>query len=388
MSDANLTSLFYAAESSFAETPDNLSTLQELRFVSESLIHNKNTVVSEEIRADRARADLIQVGVSAEGTIDAEMIIKAYNDLILAGLLTSAFTQGQDSVTASTVAASQTITATTGTFSAATQAAKFVKIAGFVNSGNNGIFELVSATSTVLTLAAGSLTGADETDVASVTADYNYARNGVTLTSFLIEKRFASLSPDHFVGTLGAVVNELNLTLEAQGIAQISFGFMGARQIEGNATYGDGSPTAVSTNPILNTTANVGTIRWDGATFGSNIMGVTMALNNNLRERPRIGSLYTLEHGKGTIDLTGNINCYFEDPTLLTSFIDHDSADLLLPMIDANGNLMSVHLPQIKFTSGAPPTEGINTDVMMDLEYQALLDPTLDYVIQIDQLDA
>jgi len=388
MSDANLTKVLYAPETAFAETPDLGSTLQELRFTSESLAHVKETVVSEEIRADRARADLIQVGLSAEGSVDVESILTAYNDLILAALLASAWTTGQDTgLTLTSDIATNTITATAGTFSTATQAAKLVKIAGMTDPALNRVYTIVSATSTVLTVVPGQIT-VDEVATASCTADYKYARNGTTLSSFLIEKQFSGITPAHYVAMIGAVVNEFSMSLEARAVAQMSFGFMGARLIESTATHGDGSPTGPSTNPILNTTANVATLFYDGAALGANVMSFEMALNNNLRERPAIAKLFTLEHGKGTIDLTGTLNTYFEDATLLQAFLDHDSAALLVPLFDANGNGMTVFLPEIKFPAGSPVAEGINTDVMLPIEFQALLDAALGYVIQIDQLDA
>lgn len=388
MSDANLTALLYAAETAFAETPDLGSTLQELRFVSESLVHNKNTIVSEELRSDRARSDLIQAALSAEGEINCELVLEAYNDLILAGLMASAWVSGQASITATSNATAQTITATVGTFATAQQTAKYAKVAGFANSGNNGIFRVVSCTSTVMTLAAGSLTGADETTKSGVTVDYKYARNGTTLTSFLIEKQFNSLDPAHYVAMVGGVVNEMSLSLEARAIARLNFGMMGSKLIAGAATYGDGSPTAVSTNPVCNATGNIGTILWNGSALGANAMSFDMTLNNNLRDRPAISHLSSLVYGKGTIDLTGSLNCYFEDPTMLTALLAHTSADLFIPIIDADGNVMSIHLPELKFSNGTPQAEGINTDLMANMEFQALVDPTLGYVIQVDQLAA
>lgn len=387
--DANLTKLLYAAETAFNETPDNLSTLQELRYVSESVNHVKSTVVSEEVRSDRARADLVQVGKSAEGSVELELILQAYDDLILAALLGTSWTSGQDTgLTLTSAAAGQTITASVGTFSASTQAAKLVKLAGFTDPSLNGIFAVVSATSTVLTLAPGSIT-VDEGPTASCTADYRYARNGTTFRSFLFEKQFLSLTTPLYQGFTGMVVNEMGLSMEARAIARATFGMLGAQGLNpATSTNGDGSPTSPSTNGILNTSSNIGGLLWSGAALAANLMSFDMTLNNNMRDRPVISSLFTLEHGKGTIDLTGTLTAYFEDETLLDAFINHSSASLLMPYQDAAGNGMSVFLPNIKFPNGNPVVEGINTDLMVPLEYQALVDSTLGYVVQVDSLAA
>jgi hypothetical protein len=390
MSDANRSKLLYAAETSFAETPDLASTLQEIRFVSESLEHAKETVVSEEIRSDRARSDLIEVGKAISGEVSTELVLAAYNDLILAALLASAWTQGQDTgLTLTTDGTANTITATVGTFSAATQLAKQIKFGGFVNASNNAVFTVISCTSTVCTVAPGQLVVADdETAVAACTADYNYARNGVSLSSFLFEKQFLSLTVPEYMGFTGCVINEWGLTMGPRARVLQSFGILGAQALSATATYGDGSPVAPNANPILNSTANIQTILLDGAAAAVNVMNIEFALNNNLRDRPAIARAYTLEHGKGTIDLTGTLETYFEDGTMLDKFLLHSSSDILIPFRDADGNGMSLHMPEVKFSSGSPMVDGVNTDVVIPLEYQAILDATLGYVIQVDQLEA
>lgn len=391
MSDANKTLLSYAAESAFAETPDNASTLVDVRFVSETLAHRKDTVVSEEIRADRVRSGIVQVGQGAEGSIETEMIIGAFNAWILAALQASAFSTSSDAVTANIAEAGNTITATAGTFSATTQAAKYVKVAGATNGANNGIKRLVSATSTVLTLA-GTTTSADPLTVdetgSSLTVSSNYARNGTTLSTFLVEKHFTGPTTPRFDAIIGTVFNEWSLNMEAQARILQTFGVMGAKMLDATATHGDGGNTTASTRDIVNSTSNVGAILLDGSALAVNLSSFAMSLNNNLRERPAVGRLYTLEHGSGTIDLTGSLETYFEDGTMLAKFLNHTSFALDIPIIDSDGNLFSIHLPKAYISDeGAPTADGINTDIILTNNFQATYDSTAGYLIQVDQLD-
>ena len=391
MSDANKTLLSYAAETAFAETPDLASTLLDVRFVSESLAHRKDTVVSEEIRADRVRAGVVQVGQGAEGSIETEMIIGAYNDWILAALQSSGFSVSSDAVTATIDETAETITATVGTFSATTQAARYIKVAGATNSTNNGIKRLVSASSTVLTVAS-TVTGGDALDTAevgsSLTITSNYGRNGTTLSTYLIEKHFTGPSTPRFNAVIGSSFNEWGVTMEAQARILQSFGMMGAKMLDGTATYGDGANTVASTRDIVNSTSNVGAVLLDGSALAVNLSAFSMALNNNLRERPAVGRLYTLEHGSGTIDLTGSLETYFEDGTLLAKFLNHTSFSLDIPIIDAAGNLFSIHIPKAYVSDeGAPTADGINTDIILTNNFQATYDSTAGYLIQVDQLD-
>jgi len=384
MSDANITKLLFSTESAFGETPDLGETLQEIRFTGESLAHEKQTVASEEIRSDRSITDLTEVGTAMAGAINVELSLTQYNPFILGALMASAWTSETYAAGTTTITLGTTLTLTAGAFTAAVQGAKYVKLAGLTVSAEDGIYPVVSCSATVMVIT-GTLTNAvGETNSYQV----NYARNGVTATSFLIEKQFLSLDTPHFVACLGSTVNEWTIELEARARALSTFSFMGTKQLEGAATYGDGSPDTPSTNPILNATSNVGGLLWNGSAFASNVMSLSFAMNNNLRDRPRISSEVTLEHGKGTINLTGTINAYFDDDTLLSAFIDHSNAELLVPLVDADGNTMSIHLPKIQFSNGNPEIEAINTDVMVDLEFQATLDTTAGYIIQVDQLDA
>lgn len=383
MSDANLTKLLFKKETTFGVVPAGNPKFQELRFLSSGLSHSKLTVMSDEIRSDRARSDLIQVGKDAAGPVETEFICGAYDDFILAALLAQSWTTGSVTMAGTTTSAGGVtwFTRASGTFSAALKGAKYVWI-NSIYAANDGIKRVVSCTDTVLTWAGD---GSNQTETISVT--YKYARNGVYLDSFSLEQQYLSLATPHYIALLGMVVNQWSLNMEAQARVLQTFDFLGTKAVSDDATVGDGSPTDPSTRYICNTTGNIGGLIWDNAAFTSNVMSFTMALNNNLRNRPAISSETTLKHGKGRCEPNGTLNCYFESAALWESFLAHTAASLLLPIIDPDGNLCSIHMPHLEFPSGFPTITGINSDVMLPLEYNATYDDTLRYVIQVDRLD-
>lgn len=385
MSDANLTKLLYATEDAFGETPDHLSALTELRFLSATGAgHEKVSTQSEEIRSDRARSNLIQVGKNAARTVSCEFICHDFDEWILAALLASGWTNGDTAVTADASASGKTITATAGTFGSALRGAKFIWVQGFANAANNGIKRVVSATSTVITVADGQL-AADQTG-ASVTITHRYARNGTTLRSFLLEEQYIGMTPDVFIALLGMELNQWNLNMEAQARLLQTFEFMGTQGLEDSATFGNGSPVAPSNRPICNTTGNIGSLIWSGSALTANILSFQMTLANGLRNRPALSRETTLQHGTGRCEPDGTLQVYFETAALYRSFLDHESASLLLPIVDAQGNTTSIFMPNLQFPSGSPTIEGVNTDIMLPLAFNARHDETLDYVIQIDSL--
>jgi len=85
MSDSSRVQLQYCTETTFATPPASL-TMQLLRFTSENLKHNNATVVSDEIRADRMRSDLLLVGVDVAGDVAFEFSQGTWDDLLQGAL--------------------------------------------------------------------------------------------------------------------------------------------------------------------------------------------------------------------------------------------------------------------------------------------------------------
>lgn len=381
MSDANLTRLLYVKETAFGVIPSGPPKLTEIRFLSSGLTHEKLTVMSDEIRHDRARTELIQVGKNAQGPVETELIVGGYDDFILAALLAEEWTIDAEAVAGTIAAAGNTFTRTSGTFSATLRGAKFVHISGAANATNNGIKRVVSWTTTVLTVDDFTI---DESATIEITV--KYARGGVFLDSFTIEQQYLSLDPVVCVQLLGLVINQWSLNMQAQDRVLQTFDFLGTKALSGS-TAGDGAPTESTDRFICNTTGNIGSLIWNGSAFQSDVLNFTMALNNNLRNRPAIGRETTKKHGKGRSEPNGSINAYFESTDLLEAFINHDSASLVMPITDPDGNLLSIFLPHLQFPTGFPTIPGVNSDVMVALEYNATIDTTLGFVIQVDRLD-
>lgn len=88
--ESNRTAVRYVAEdpNCWAVTPVTVGTkTRELRITSSSITANKETQVSEEIRADRMVPSIIEVGASAEGDIEGEFSAGTYDDFMQAYLL-------------------------------------------------------------------------------------------------------------------------------------------------------------------------------------------------------------------------------------------------------------------------------------------------------------
>lgn len=365
----NRSNLFYKKETVFNETPAT-PTLIELPFTGENLKHNKQTDTSAEIRDDRNVEDLAEIGVDTNGNINVEMQMKCY-DALFESAFASAFVTGTKAIaaTANLVAATSTITLSSGSFTAAEQAARVVKITGFTNPLNNGIKTVLSCTTTVMTFLAGSFV-ADQTG-ASPSIKYNYIRNGSTLVSLLLEKKFTDIA--QFISFRGQVVNGFNLELTAKQKITGSFAFMGVKGVPASATVGNGAPTAKTDEPILRAGPNVGAILTDGVALTTGIRSLSLSTSNNFRGRDVVTSKEFRSMGFGNFDVTGKAEAYFEDLVLLQKYYNHTALALHLTMIDDTALAgMGLYLPKIKFTEGDPEISGQNEDIMLPLSFRAL----------------
>lgn len=385
-SNASQVILLIAQEASFAAVPDQSATLRRLRFTSlGGPGHEKIVARSAQIRGDRNKGDLIEVGKSAKRELSCEFSCQTFDDLILAALMDADWRTGVEVVQATASASAQTVTATSGTFSAALRQAKWVKLAGFSNTANNGNKRLLSATSSVLTVAPGSLV-ADQAG-ADILAAYRYCRNGITRRSFLIEEQHRDTAPAMFLALVGIEVDRWRLIAAERSRLMQSFDLEGARGFEAESSFGNGTPVEPNSAKVCNTSNNLGIISVNGTEIAS-VISFELNLENGLRKRPAVTRETTLQHGSNWCSPDGKLTAYFETPELYRAFLNHADVELLLPIKDADGNVSSIHLPCVKLTTGVQGLEGADADVILALDFEGQFSTTAGYSVQVDSLDA
>ena len=89
--DANSAEIRFVEETTYGTTPSGPPTLQVLRYTSDSLKQTTDSTTSNEIRADRAIADVIRTGARAVGDINGELSYGTYDELIRAAYLDTAY---------------------------------------------------------------------------------------------------------------------------------------------------------------------------------------------------------------------------------------------------------------------------------------------------------
>lgn len=387
MSDANLASLAFIAESVLGTTPAT-PELQAIRYTGEALKNTKETIQSAEIRSDRQIPDLAKVGSQPDGNFNFELSYTA-QQVFMAAALQAAFVSFDIDATCDLTAATELVEGTAADFDDVTVGG-LVKISGAATGANNGLKRVVAkaADGSTITLAAGSLT-ADESAVA-----LNFlgktVTNGIDRKSFTFEKGIVNSSGDDFFQVFkGMVADTMELRIESKQIVTGSFGFIGTSYDLGDSTIDNaGGYTEADAGDILNGTNNMGTIEVDGVSATDRFKSIVLSVSNSLRGKDALGVDGNFDIGLGTINVSGTLNAYFLNNDLPTKIKNHTSFGLAFYLEDASGNQLHFYLPNVKPSQGDPAITAINTDVMIETAFQAIRDTTTGATIIIDAVDA
>lgn len=325
--------------------------------------------------------------------------------------------QGDDSDVAASTTGSNKLTSSTTDFTdweynASTRpwglrAGMWVKLRGFVTTTENNDFcriQSVSATELVFDIVPSGFTA--ESAPANVEVLWtDHIRNGVTEKSYSIQQAY--LANGQFLYMRGMEVSSMSFSMESQSIMTGTVNLMGkdgqyvADSFTGDMSFSDGDVAvtsgelsgatyaAASATDVLNTSSNVGRIAENGTPVsGPNfIASAQFTVENNLRLKNAIGNLGAIGIGAGTCNISGSLNTYFGDTTLLTKVLQNTATSLDFRVGRSDGGTMVFDFPRVKLSSGTTPVTGINTDVMSDIGFQAIRHPTLGYQAHIQKFE-
>lgn len=482
LQSTNRVAIAKCRETTFGVTPAT-PAFKAVRETSSSLAFNPQTVVSNEIAADRQVRDLILVGQQAGGDIGGEMSFRSVDDdleealqgtwlnnpyievltidteisdvsattLTVASALGTPYKVGMLVLTGGFATAANngllarvsSSSATTIVFPGATFAVEgspipvgaFARVVGFqgaagdlvaVTAGGNALTSTALDFTTLgLSLGQWALIGGsaagnklataadnDWVRISAITATRlsfdrvpvgwtadagagktlqlfigDFLTNGVTKRSNTIERQYLDHSPVTYEYLRGQTLDTLAVTAPAQAIATYTRSYIGADVVTQTSRFAGATDVAAPTNAVLNTSSNVGRIGFDGAAvIGPNfVMSANFTFNNNLRRQEAIGSLGAVGIGNGEFTVTGALNTYFGDKSVLDKVIGNTltSFDIRFGRTDGNKEKLVFGFPSIKLSSGSPSVSGKNADVMIQAGFQAIKDATLGYTVSV-----
>jgi hypothetical protein len=216
------------------------------------------------------------------------------------------------------------------------------------------------------------------------------ALGDITKQSFSMQAGFEDVSK-YFMRT-GMRVGSFSMSVTAKELVTSSFSLMGGTVSHSSTdTLGDtGTYTVLATTntEVFNATANVGTIYKDGVALSSAIRSIELNGDASLREQPAVGSKFPAGIGYGRFMLSGSLSAYFEDFSFYDDFINHATTSLQFNFEDVDHMTYYYTVPAIKITSDPISPNGIDQDVMEEMEWEAQRDPVLNTQFMIDRFSS
>lgn len=374
--ESNRVRVAYVRETSFG-VPETTPTYQIARLTSSDLAANKQTVTSEELRSDRMVSDQPEVGFDNGGTLNIEFSAESYEDFIesaLCGIYSTAIDL-TDVATTTTTGTNEI--AATGIDSNAVVGQWIYLNMNFSDTENNGWKKIVTVGTGTVTVEQDLTTDSATTG----TIDGKDLINGVEQRSYEVEQGFTDIL--EYFRFSGMRLGTWESNVSAGEILNGSFGFQGtAVEAQSDTEYGTTYDPA-KTTPVMNATSNVGSIVKDGVALTTCIQSLAFTIDNNLRSQMCVSNKFPSGIGYGRQLISGTLNAYFEDLSLYNEMLNHEDVSLEFQVTDINGRSMKFEFPRVKFNTSAPSPEGIDTDVMENIEWTAIADTSGTYQMRI-----
>lgn len=388
MSDSNRTKLSFVEETTWGTTPS--SALQILRWTSESLKYGLSSSQSSEIRSDRNISELFLNDASVSGGFNFELSYGTYDDLIEGALWSdwAAATTGTGSgyvVNNSSGYLATDTTITLGTGSGTVLAGDIVTFAG----DDNKYLVKTGLTIPGDIVIYGPGLQASLADTTAMTIEpRTEIINGVAEHYYTLEREHADVT--QFFTFLGCYVNQFSLSVQAGNPITGSFDFMGKDSARGASTAGTGAATAATTSDIYTGISNVVSLIEGGSEVtGVVVKGIDFTVNNNTRSISGIGDIGAAEVGVGSCVVTGKIDMLFSNSTIYDKFLNNTASSIILWLNDddtsdgSKGNGYIVEFPNIKYSDASLNAGGLDSDVPISVNFQALYNSDIDGCIRI-----
>jgi len=385
MSNADQLRLSYVEEVTWGTMPS--SSLTDLRFTSESLGQDTDSATSAEIRSDRQVTDLVRTKIGASGDINVEMSYAAFDDFLEAGLLSTDWSASatETDTNYSMASADNSINDASAQFIVDGYASgQWIKVSGFTETANNNIFKVVSLAAGKMVLDHGTVVTEASGDTVTINMGPQIL-NGTEERSFSLEKHYTDNTTD-YAQYKGMEVDGLSLAAAVEAILTGSFTFIGKRG-ESAAVSGGSGYTAAPANDVMNAIDDVLKILEGGSSY-TNATSWNMTLSNNLRERPEIGTLGAASIGQGKVAISGTVEAYYANSTVMDKYLDDTTSEMVLVLEDGDGNAYVIDLPSIKYSNGRRVAGGENTDIIAAMDWTAYMDATEGITIRIARFTA
>lgn len=210
----------------------------------------------------------------------------------------------------------------------------------------------------------------------------NVLENGTDLRSYTIQKEFGDLTAPEFVNFTGCRIGGVSLNFQTGSILTGSFNFMGLGAAVTETQFTGATFPAASTTDVMNSVSNVTNIKVDTVAFTGSFQSMTLNINNNLRPQDAIGTLGHVGIPLGTCEVTGDLEIYFEDSSMLDRYVSGTEFSLEFTTDDGTSDY-AFFLPRVKFETGEVVSGGLDQDVILSTSFRAIRDSSTGIQVRV-----
>jgi len=207
-------------------------------------------------------------------------------------------------------------------------------------------------------------------------------KNGVTQKSVTLEKTFEAGTTDIFYRLTGMVANQFSLSCTAGQKVTGSFSFQGKGGSVSNAIIAGATYAAAPTGGVINAATGFAGLSVTGLT-SPKIRSLSFQAQNNLRGQQALGSVDNVGVGAGRVVITGSLEMYLEDSSLLDLYLNGTGAGLAFTLGQVTAEKYAFIFPAIKFTTCQVVAGGNDQDVIVNAGWQAIYDAGTSASMQI-----
>lgn len=381
---SNRTGLYRVKETTWGVTPSN-PVLLPFRYTGEALDDGITSEKSKEIRSDRMVSDIVITDASISGEVNAEFSFGSFDDLLESAMMSS----WAGAVSASDISTTATgVEGDPGDFNGIV-VGQWVRLAGFTNPGNNGYFRVTAVSGDNLTLSPAPAAAEAAVTGSSLSAG-GYVRNGLVEQSYTLLRVFEDATTPTRSVFRGMRVGGFTLDMKTAALLEAQFSFVGRNHDFDVAPFPGESYDDASTTDVMNCVTNLQSIRFNDAPLQTEgaMMSLTLELDNQHRGQKGLGVLGNVGVVASQLAVTGTGSQYFEDKSEADRFKNSEAFSFSYVLEDNDGNAYIFTLPRCKYNSFSVNSSQLDSDVMAQTGFEALMDPETKCMIQIDRIPA
>jgi hypothetical protein len=384
--ESNAVEISHGLEATWGVAP--ATTFQAIRATSESRAGKRQRTRPDEMRTTAEASAAVTQSESADGAINFALSYGTFDDYftsLMNGSWSSAYTITGVSGDIAFAASGNTISSTTSGKFTNLVVGQWIRISG--TASNNGYARIATkADNQTITVSGLTLVNETPAGAAAVLKTSGFIRNGSTLQTLFIQKKFSS---SIWLTYPGSQVTGMQLGAQQGQFAQGSFNLMSKSETKATTDSSTGGVTAAPSSIVYNTVGQFAQLQLDGATVAAVVRGVSINVNKaGAAMDYGIGSSFAqgTRMGELTID-GGKLTAYFKDFTLYDLYRAEAQHVISWRQTDLAGNSLIFTLPAAVLNNPTIVAGGPNSPVMADFDIMA--DPDSVYhTLQIDRIAA